>query len=158
MDALLQCPQVNYRGPWLRGGGALISNTAALRQDSLSFVRANLNIQKSLKHLTQDTEKLNRVLERCVRCTHREPRLTDSKTESSSPSRPPAPEQTNTKSQFKHANWKRKSPIQHITHEGCVSTRLNHQFASPCFCTDNKCIQNDVKTSILQSILEKTVG
>ncbi len=54
------------------------------------FSLANLNIQKSLKHSN------NWVLARHVRCARRETRLTDSKTEPSSPSRHPASERTNT--------------------------------------------------------------
>ncbi len=40
--------------------------------------------------------QLNSLLARRVRCSCREPRLTVSKTEPNSPSRPPAPERTNT--------------------------------------------------------------
>ncbi len=43
----------------------------------------------------KSSEKLNWVLACRVRCTHREPRLMDSNTEPSSPSRSPASERTN---------------------------------------------------------------
>ncbi len=76
-----------------------IRTVAARRHESLSFTvflsLANLNIQKSLKHSKTSTEKLNWVLARRVRCARREPRLTDSNTEPSSPSHPHASERTN---------------------------------------------------------------
>ncbi len=53
----------------------------------------NLNIQKSLKHSNKRCEKFKWVLASRVLCTRRGPHLTDSKTEPSSPSLPPAPEQ-----------------------------------------------------------------
>ncbi len=57
---------------------------------------ANLNIEKSLKYSNKRLENLNWVLERRVQCARREPRLTDRKTEPSTPSCPSAPERTNT--------------------------------------------------------------
>ncbi len=59
-----------------------------------------------------------------------------------------------------------KSPIQHQRAVFCahrahaerrVSKRLNTEFASSCSYTE-KYIQNYVKISVLESILEKTVG
>ncbi len=51
---------------------------------------ANVYIQKSLKH--SNTRLGKAQLAHRVQCTRREPRLMDSNTEPSSPSRPPAPE------------------------------------------------------------------
>ncbi len=61
------------------------------------FILANLNIQKSLKHSSTRRGKaeLSGLLARRVQCTRREPCLTDSKTERSSPSYHPASERTN---------------------------------------------------------------
>ncbi len=58
---------------------------------------ANSNIQKSLKHSNTRCRKAEpSTCAPCLVHTRREPRLTDSKTEPSSPSPPPASERTNT--------------------------------------------------------------
>ncbi len=84
-----------------------------------------------------------------VPCTRREPRLTDSNTEPSSPLPPPAPERTNTNRSLNIQTEKMwKSPIQHQRAVFCAhrthawGTRLKAilclitKFASSCYFTD----------------------
>ncbi len=106
---------------------------------------ANLKIQKSLKHSNtrRGKAKLSSLLTRHVRCTRREARLTYSKTEPSSPSPPPAPEQTNknrslnmqTKKDVKEPNSARCSVCTERTQRD-ISNRLNTKFDFYCSCTD----------------------
>ncbi len=85
---------------------------------------ANLNIQKSLKHSNTRRGKAELNTRAPCRCARREPRLTDSNTEPSSPS-PPAPGTNKYKSQFKHANRKRCERAQFSTRVRCsVRMRL----------------------------------
>ncbi len=104
----------DYRGPRLRGGVHWLSQPTGWGQPKKTLRTVdgpllcivtkachlhvflslgNLNIQKSLKHSNKRCEKFKWVLASRVLCTRRGPHLTDSKTEPSSPSLPPAPEQ-----------------------------------------------------------------
>ncbi len=93
---------------------------------------------------------------RRVWCTRRESRLTDSKTEPSSPSRHPASERTNTKCRLNLQTEKDVKEPNLAPARGVICAFVP-KFASSRSCTD-KHIQNYVKIPILESILEKTVG
>ncbi len=171
----------DYRGPRLKGApwrsqqtgrgqpkkmlrtvdGPLLRVVMTAYNLHVFFSLANLNIQKSLKHSN------NWVLARHVRCTRRETRLTDSKTEPSSTSHPPAPERTNTNHSLNSQKEKdvkepNSAPARGVlcaqgTRRDSVSKPLNTEYASSCSCTE-KYIQNYVKIPVLESILKKTVG
>ncbi len=136
----------DYRGPRLRGGPPAISTTGwgqpkkTLRTvdgpllyivTTAYYLRVFQPCQfkhsKKLKAFKQDSEKLNWVLARRVRCVRREPRLTDSKTEPSSPSRHPATKRTNTKSKLKKCKQKKyvKEPNSAPT-RGVLCTQRAH--------------------------------
>ncbi len=83
------------------------------------------------------------------------PRLTDSKTEPSSPSRPPAPEQTNTNGSLNmqtKKDVKEPNSAHRARAETCVSKCFDTEFTSSCSCRH---IQNYVKILVLESILKK---
>ncbi len=84
----------DYRGPRQKGAPCDLNR---LGEAILSL--ASLNIQKSLKHSNTRRRKAlmgYRLLVRSFWCTRREPRLTDSNPEPSSPLPSPASERTNT--------------------------------------------------------------
>ncbi len=91
------------------------------------FSLANLNIQKSLKHSSTRRGKaeLSGLLARRVQCTRREPCLTDSKTERSSPSHHPASERTNSNRSLNKQTEKDVKDAHRARAERRVSKRIN---------------------------------
>ncbi len=114
---------------------------------------ANLNIQKSLKHSNKRRGKAQ--MSTRTSCS-------DSKTEPSSPSRPPAPERSNTNRslnmQTEKDVWEPNSAPARVfcRHRARRETRLKaHQHQICLFLLLNQHIQNYVKIPFLESILGK---
>ncbi len=110
---------------------------------------ANLNMQNSLKH--SNIRRGKAELSTGAMCSvHREPRLTDSKTEPSTPLPPPAPERTN-----KNRSLRKKCErVQFSTRTRPAERDVFQRAWTP----NMPLLQNYVKIPVLESILERTVG
>ncbi len=142
------------------------------RHNSLSFAHVFKPCQfkdsTEFNAFKQKTRKSTNDYLHAVRPARRDLCLTDSKTEPSSPSHPPAPERTSTnRSSNKQTEKVVKEPNSalaralicgtHRAHtERHVSNRLNNEFASYCSCTDIYKMMS--KYPSWRVSLKKTVG
>ncbi len=126
--------------------------TAASRHESLIitpvFKPCQFKNSIEFKTFKHKTRKSWTEYSRTVFGAHAESRLTDSKTEPSCPSRPPAPERTNTNRSLnmqteKDVKEPNSAPARGVLWERRISNRWNTEFAYSCSCTD-KYIQHYV--------------
>ncbi len=127
----------DYRGPRQKGAPCDLNR---LGEASLSLASLTFKEFKAFKHKTQKSSNEYRLLVRSFWCTRREPRLTDSNPEPSSPLPSPASERTNTNCSLNMQTEKDvKEPnsanmcgvLWHRAHaEGRVSKSLNTEFDS----------------------------